>query len=93
MVAGVMEMAARSLTGIWLVPAFGFAGAAYGNPLAWLFADVFLVPAYFICRRLLMGGSFSLRIQGKRREMRGVKAEKSKKREKITKKLLTKAGL
>lgn len=54
-IAGLMEMVARSLAGMLLVPMLGFQGAALGGPLAWVFADVFLVPAYFRCRRLLMG--------------------------------------
>lgn len=52
--AGVMEMFARSAAGLLLVPVWGFPGAALGGPLAWVFADVFLVPAYFKCRRTLM---------------------------------------
>ena len=52
--AGVMEMVARGVVGVLLVPVWGFLGAALGSPLAWLFADAFLVPAYFRCRRLLM---------------------------------------
>lgn len=54
-IAGLLEMVARSLAGIFLVPVLGFQGAALGGPLAWVFADAFLVPAYFRCRRLLMG--------------------------------------
>ena len=53
-IAGVMEMIARSLAGLLLVPVLGFPGAALGGPLAWVFADAFLVPAYFKCRRTLM---------------------------------------
>ena len=54
-VAGVLEMVARSLAGIYLVPALGVVGAALGGPLAWLFADAFLIPTYFRCKRLVMG--------------------------------------
>lgn len=45
--AGVLEMVARTLSGIFLVPLFGFTAACFSNPLAWIFADAFLVPAYF----------------------------------------------
>lgn len=45
--AGVSEMAARTLTGIVLVPVFGFTAACFASPIAWVFADCFLVPAYF----------------------------------------------
>lgn len=44
--AGVFEMAARALVGLFLVPALGFTGACLASPLAWIFADAFLVPAY-----------------------------------------------
>lgn len=51
--AGVCEMAARALAGLFLVPAFGFTGACYASPLAWLLADAFLIPAYVHVRRKL----------------------------------------
>lgn len=57
--AGVFEMAARTLAGLLLVPTFGFFGVCFANPLAWLFADAFLIPAYLYVRRRLnriMGG-------------------------------------
>ena len=49
--AGVMEMIARSIAGFVLVPSLGFLGACFSNPLAWLFADILLIPMYFICMR------------------------------------------
>lgn len=45
--AGVFEMVARTLIGIVFVPLFGFSAACFANPLAWIFADAFLIPAYF----------------------------------------------
>lgn len=51
--AGVFEMAARTLAGLVLVPNFGFTGACFANPLAWIFADIFLIPAYIHVRRKL----------------------------------------
>lgn len=51
--AGVLEMAARALTGIVFTPIWGYPGACLGNALAWLFADAFLIPAYFICMKRL----------------------------------------
>ncbi len=51
--AGVFEMLARGLTGFVLVPLFGFTGVALGSPIAWLFADAFLIPAYFHVRKTL----------------------------------------
>ena len=49
--AGVLEMFARGLTGLFLVPAFGFTAACFAGPLAWLAADCFLIPAYKYCIR------------------------------------------
>ena len=54
-IAGVLEMIARSLAALALVPPLGFMGASLGSPLAWIFADAFLVPAYFRCKKRLMG--------------------------------------
>ena len=54
-IAGVLEMVARSLAGIFLVPPLGFLGVSLGSPLAWVMADVFLIPAYFRCKKRLMG--------------------------------------
>ncbi|MBQ7839223.1 MAG: MATE family efflux transporter [Lachnospiraceae bacterium] len=44
--AGVSEMIARALAGFLLVPLFGFKAVCFANPLAWVFADLFLIPAY-----------------------------------------------
>lgn len=44
--AGVMEMIARSLVGLFLVPRFGFPAAALGSPIAWVLANAFLIPAF-----------------------------------------------
>ncbi len=51
--AGVCEMAARGLAGMLLVPRFGFIGVCFASPLAWIFADAFLIPAYIHVRRKL----------------------------------------
>jgi putative MATE family efflux protein len=51
--AGVSEMIARSLVGFLLVPRFGYLPACFGSPLAWIFADAFLIPAFFYCLRRL----------------------------------------
>lgn len=52
--AGVFEMVARGLVGFFLVPMLGFTGVALGNPLAWVMADLFLIPAYFHVRKTLV---------------------------------------
>ena len=49
MFAGVAEMIARSLIGLVFVPIFGFSAACFASPLAWIFADTFLVPAFIHC--------------------------------------------
>lgn len=49
--AGICEMFARGITGLFLVPAFGFTAACFASPIAWIMADCFLVPAYFYVHR------------------------------------------
>ena len=43
---GIFEMAARGITGLFLVPAFGFTAACFASPIAWIMADCYLIPAY-----------------------------------------------
>lgn len=50
-VSGIMEMIARAIAGLFLAPRFGFAAVAFAHPLAWIFADVFLIPAFLLCRK------------------------------------------
>lgn len=45
--AGVFEMIARTIAGIFFIPHYGFVGACVASPFAWLLADLFLVPAFF----------------------------------------------
>lgn len=47
MLAGVCEMAARAFVGFLIVPAFGFYAVGFASPAAWIFADLFLIPAFF----------------------------------------------
>ncbi|MCM1493952.1 MAG: MATE family efflux transporter, partial [Muribaculaceae bacterium] len=51
--AGVFEMLARALVGLFFVPLFGFTAACFASPLAWMFADLFLIPAFFHCKKQL----------------------------------------
>lgn len=44
--AGVCEMAARTFVGFCLVPFFGYPAVCFASPIAWLAADLFLLPAY-----------------------------------------------
>ena len=53
MLAGVLEMIGRGVVGLVFIPAVGFAAACYSGPIAWILADLFLVPAYFrVMKRL-----------------------------------------
>ncbi|MBD5491960.1 MAG: MATE family efflux transporter [Lachnospiraceae bacterium] len=49
--AGAFEMLARGIAGFLLVPRFGFSAVRFANPLAWIFADAFLIPAFFYVRK------------------------------------------
>ncbi len=48
MLSGVSEMIARALVSVFAVPAFGYLAVCFGDPMAWIAADLFLIPA-FIC--------------------------------------------
>lgn len=47
MLSGVMEMIARCGVSLWLVPVFAWTGVCYGDPVAWIMADLFLIPAFW----------------------------------------------
>ncbi len=47
--AGVLEMAARTAVGSVFVPALGYTAACFASPAAWVCADLFLVPACARC--------------------------------------------
>lgn len=51
--AGVFEMVARTLVGVVFVPVFGYSAACLASPAAWVFADCFLIPAFFWCYKKL----------------------------------------
>ena len=53
MFAGVAEMVARAMVGFWFVPLWGYFAACIANPVAWLFACFFLIPAYIVVRKRL----------------------------------------
>ncbi|MDD3277918.1 MAG: MATE family efflux transporter [Lachnospiraceae bacterium] len=53
--SGVCEMIARAVVAFAFVPMFGFVAVCTANPLAWIMADLFLIPAYFYCLRKLRG--------------------------------------
>lgn len=51
--SGVFEMIARAVSGVVMVPMFGFWGVCFGSPSAWILADLFLIPAYIYVRKKL----------------------------------------
>lgn len=51
--AGVFEMVARAMVAWVFVPNFGYLGACFANTMAWIMADIFLVPAYFYVKKKL----------------------------------------
>ena len=47
--AGVLEMIARTVVGHFFVPAIGYTAACFASPAAWICADLFLIPACLGC--------------------------------------------
>lgn len=47
--AGVLEMVARTGVGLWMVPQMGYTAACFASPAAWVCADLFLIPACIGC--------------------------------------------
>ena len=48
MMAGVSELAARSLVCFLLVPVYGYDAAILASPVAWIFADILLITVYLL---------------------------------------------
>ena len=46
MAAGLFELAARAIVALGFVRSVGFTAAALANPMAWIAADIFLIPMY-----------------------------------------------
>ena len=46
--SGISELIARALAAIVLVPKIGYIGVCLANPIAWIFADVFLLICYAV---------------------------------------------
>ena len=55
--AGVMEMIGRAAVAFIAVPLFGYPGACFASPVAWILADIFLFSAYFHCRKKVLARS------------------------------------
>ncbi len=47
--AGVLEMIARTVVGHFFVPNLGYTAACFASPAAWICADLFLIPACLGC--------------------------------------------
>ncbi|MBQ8288960.1 MAG: MATE family efflux transporter [Clostridia bacterium] len=48
MAAGLFELIARAVIGLFAVPVFGFEAACIAGPLAWIAADLLLIPVFYI---------------------------------------------
>lgn len=48
MLAGVSELAARSIVAIGFISLLGFTAAGLSGPIAWIFADIVLIITYYI---------------------------------------------
>ena len=48
MFAGVFELIARAIMGYGFVNTLGYTAACVANPVAWVAADLFLIPAYLV---------------------------------------------
>lgn len=53
--AGVFEMIGRTVVALVFVPLYGFRAVCLASPVAWILADLFLVPAFFLCLKKLKG--------------------------------------
>ncbi|MFC2283283.1 MAG: MATE family efflux transporter, partial [Lachnoanaerobaculum saburreum] len=51
--SGVCEMFARGIVGFIGVPLLGYVAACAASPLAWVVADMFLIPGFMYCIRRL----------------------------------------
>ncbi len=59
MVTGIFELVARAIMGFGFVNTLGYDAACVANPVAWIAADVFLIPAYAVIKKkvkLSLGG-------------------------------------
>lgn len=53
MLSGVFEMVARALVSLYAVPVWGYMAVCFGDPTAWVAANIFLIPAFvYVYRRL-----------------------------------------
>ena len=50
-IAGGLEMFARIIAAFAIVPVFGFVGVCLAGPIAWILADLYLIPTFFVVIR------------------------------------------
>ena len=61
MLSGVSEMIARGLVSLVAVPVWGYFAVCFGDSTAWVFADLFLIPAFwYVYRRIVKSNSSSM---------------------------------
>lgn len=53
MSAGLLELAGRAAVALAFVPVFGYSAACYASPVAWILADLFLIPGSILCVKTL----------------------------------------
>ena len=46
MLAGLFELVARTVMGLFIVPKLGYAAVCFAHPFAWFMADLILIPLY-----------------------------------------------
>ncbi len=47
MSGGIFELVARAIVAFGFITKYGFVAACFSNPIAWIAADILLIPAYF----------------------------------------------
>lgn len=52
--AGVLEMIGRALIALVFVPSYGFLAVCFASPIAWILADCFLIPTFYICQKRMI---------------------------------------
>ena len=55
--AGIMELVMRAVAAVFLIDRFGYLGACFANPMAWIGACVPLLIAYAMARKTLHDAS------------------------------------
>lgn len=52
-ISGICEMIARAFAAFCLVPLIGYTGICLASPIAWVAADIFLIPGFFMVMKKL----------------------------------------